>query len=98
MTKFWESIKTNIVTWLIILMAGGLFVTAQTNNQKAVKVATVVKKEVDSLKQVQINNRRDIDTVLRTLPEMHKTIDVVKTDVAEIKGMLKILVELERNK
>ena len=98
MTKFWESIKTNIVTWLIILMAGGLFVTAQTNNQKAVKIATVVKKEVDSLKQVQINNRRDIDTVLRTLPEMHKTIDVVKTDVAEIKGMLKILVELERNK
>jgi len=98
MTKFWESIKTNIVTWLIILMAGGLFVTAQTNNQKAVKVATVVKKEVDSLKQVQINNRRDIDTVLRTLPEMHQTIDVVKTDVAEIKGMLKILVELERNK
>ena len=98
MTKFWESIKTNVVTWLIILMAGGLFVTAQTNNQKAVKVATVVKKEVDSLKQVQINNRRDIDTVLRTLPEMHKTIDVVKTDVAEIKGMLKILVELERNK
>ena len=57
MTNLTESVKANVITWLILIMAGGLFLGAQVNNQKAqrkVKVVdstvVVIKKSVDTLK------------------------------------------------
>ena len=100
MGKLSESVRTNVITWLLVFIMAGFFGVAQTTNNQAKKTVKVVndaniilKAKQDSLARQQKVDRKDIDTILRAIPQIHESVDEVKLDVAEIKGMIKILVQ-----